>query len=145
MASCGPRHCSSPVDGLAVAPARWVVMGSPRKPAQIRLIYAQLRRMMGDEVPAGDLIRIAHLFLRAYSDAPLDELKEFGVAGESRALHTLAVDEAMSDGGWQVLAFEHTRAGGSRALELLDVCYLDSLLIRFLGSEWRHHRLTGQL
>lgn len=115
-----------------------------RKPAQIRAIYAELRQMLGEEAPAGDLLKIAHLFLRAYSDTP-DELREFGVAGESRPFLTLPVDEAMSDGGWRILTFERER---STFLDLRDpvaMAKFEPLLSKYLGPEWQHFRLTGQL
>jgi len=115
-----------------------------RKPGQIRVIYAELRQMLGDEVAAGDLLKIANLFLRAYSDPP-DELKEFGVAGDSRPFLTLPVDEAMSDGGWRILSFERDRSWFLDLRDPIELAKFEPLLSKHLGPEWQHFRLTGQL
>lgn len=100
--------------------------------------------MLGDEAPAGDLLKIAHLFLRAYSDTP-DELREFGVAGESRPFLTLPVDEAMSDGGWRILTFERERSAFLDLRDPVAMAKFEPLLSKYLGPEWQHFKLTGQL
>lgn len=110
-----------------------------RKPALIRALYAELRQMLGDEVSSGDVLKIAHHFLRAYTDAP-DELAEFGVAEDGRAFASLPVDEAMKDGGWRVLSFENRRQSSwADRGDPLDLARLVPVLNRYLGPEWRLH------
>lgn len=113
------------------------------KPAQIRLIYAELRRSLPD-VAGGELLKIAHLFLRAYSEHP-DDLSEFGLESEGRPFLTRPVDEAMSDGGWKILAFERERFTAVDRRTARDSARFNSLLRSFLGPEWQHFKLTGQL
>jgi hypothetical protein len=110
-----------------------------RKPALIRAVYAELRAMLGDEHSAVDLLKMAHLMVSAYAD-PLDELAEFGVAREGgRAFVALPVDEAMSDGGWQILSFERKRHGSwADRRNPLEMVKLNSILRGYLGPEWQH-------
>lgn len=115
-----------------------------RKSAQVRAVYAELRQMLGDEASAGDVLKLAHIFLRAYSDPP-DEMREFGVAGESRPFLTLPVDDAMSDGGWRVLIFERERSAFLDRRDPIDMARFEPLLTKYLGPEWLQYRLTGQL
>lgn len=108
-----------------------------RKPAAIRALYAELRQMLGDDVSSSDVLKIAHHFLRAYTDAP-DEMAEFGVAEEGRPFATLPVDEAMNDGGWRVLNFEIRRQSSlTDRGDPLDLARLVPILNRYLGPEWR--------
>lgn len=70
--------------------------------AKIRAIYAELRSAIGDVAPAGELLRLAHAILDSFAP-DLDELGAFGRARGGRSLFVLSVDEAMEDGGWQIL------------------------------------------
>lgn len=113
-----------------------------RKPALIRVLYSELRQMLGSEVPDGDVLKLAHHFLRAYGDAP-DELAEFGVAHEGRPFSSLPVDEAMSDGGWRVLHFERRGSSWIDRRDPLELARLVPILDRYLGSAWQHYDWIG--
>ena len=114
-----------------------------RRPDQIRLIYSELRRSLGHEVPGHELIKLAFHLLRAYSS---EEFEKLGQPGRSPSLVSLPVDEAMRDGGWRVLEFENENSASF--LDDNDVESREarrSLIERFLGPEWQHHPLMGQL
>lgn len=115
-----------------------------QKPALIRAIFAELRASLGPDVPAGDLIRLAHLIVRAHTEEQ-DELAEFGRQGESRSLVSLAVDVAMADGGWRILEFEAHKREYLDDVDRERVCVIKPLIQKYLGPEWQQQQLTGQL
>jgi hypothetical protein len=109
-----------------------------RKTDKIRAIFRELRKASGPEIPAVDLLRLAHLIVRTYYLE--DEAKtEVIAAGRSRlTLENMPVDKAMSDGGWHVYFFE---------LEREDRLARDSVEARqakkraiqiYLGASWPH-------
>lgn len=110
----------------------WVM----QKPAQLRAVFAELRAAVGAEVSGGDLIRLAHLILKSYQfEEESGDHPEIRL--DSRAFSALAVDEAMADGGWRVLAFE---AGHDRRREIRERPSVLDLRLRvgkYLGAEWR--------
>jgi hypothetical protein len=114
------------------------------KPALIRAIFAELRYSLGPDVPAGDLIRLANLILRAHTEDK-DGLDEFGRPSEGQSLGALEVDKAMSDGGWRILAYE---AQPREYFDDIDQGLLGAirpLIEKYLGPEWQHQQITGQL
>ena len=115
-----------------------------KKPALIRAIFAELRFSLGPETPAGDIVRLAHLILRAHTEER-DELSEFGRPGDSRSLGSLAVDEAMSDGGWQILSYEAHRLEYMDDVDKGRITEIRPLIEKYLGPEWQQQQLTGQL
>jgi len=115
-----------------------------RKPDVIRAIYAELRRTVADDVPDGDLLRLAHLIVQSQA-FETDLLSEFGRSSEGRSLWAADVFDAMSDGGWRILEFEGRTTsarddpdGGNRRI-------LQNLIQRYLGPEWQHHQWIGPL
>jgi hypothetical protein len=113
-----------------------------RKPVQIRTIFAELRRAAGPSVASGDLVRLAHLILRAYN-TPVDDEEQFGRAVESRAFISLPVDEAMKDGGWRILEFELERSIGPDEIDADELANLRRYIERFLGPEWQQRIPPG--
>lgn len=114
-----------------------------RKPALVRAVYAELRAMLGETHAAGDLLKMADLLVSAYKD-PLDELAEFGLAQEGRSFGSLPVDEAMSDGGWRIMAFEAKRQASWRDhRDPIAIARMTLILNRRLGPEWQHFDWIG--
>jgi hypothetical protein len=107
-----------------------------RRSNRLRAIYFELRHAAGTEVSAGDLLRLAHFILKSYG-VDKDELADFGKPRDSRAFYALPVDEAMRDGGWQVLDFEEHRAFGIDDLEPPELALLKFSIQRFLGPQWQ--------
>ncbi len=116
-----------------------------RKPALIRALYAELRQMLGSEVADGDVLKLAHHFVRAYGDAPY-QLSEFGVAHDSRPFSSLPVDEAMADGGWRVLYHERRVTSWIDLREKsLELAKLAPVLDRYLGSAWQQYDWISEM
>jgi hypothetical protein len=107
-----------------------------RRSEKLKEIYAELRAT-GIEAPASDLIRIAHIILRAYSGED-EATDEFGRPREGRSLADLPVDKAMEDGGWRVLEHEERR---SNNIDDLDPERLESFrhqAKKVTGTQWHH-------
>lgn len=71
---------------------------------QIREIYAELRRVVGSEAPARDLIRLAFSIVDAHrvrEDDSVDFEPKHG-----RSLYALPVDDAVMMHPWEVLELE---------------------------------------
>jgi hypothetical protein len=115
-----------------------------RKPALVRTIYAELRSSLGNEASAGDLLRLAHLIVRAHTEQ-IDELADFGRPGDGRSFATLPVDDAMRDGGWRILSFEAHRLEYLDDVDVGFIAALRPLVERYLGPEWQQQLLVGQL
>lgn len=110
-----------------------------QRPALIRAVYAELRASLGAEAPGGDLLRLANLIVLAMAEAAeQDDLDE---ESASRAFITLPVDDAMSDGGWRILAHEKG-LGPLEDIGRNSGISLRLILNRILGPEWRHPELT---
>jgi|GEM_PF-3259264 len=73
---------------------------------RFRKIFAELRRTVGSVLASADLLRLANIILGktkkeiAQEDARASRLPE---PKDSRTIEYMAVDRAMSDGGWRVL------------------------------------------
>tara|TARA_R110000868_G_scaffold33659_2_gene122019 strand:- start:2466 stop:2813 length:348 start_codon:yes stop_codon:yes gene_type:complete len=114
-----------------------------QKPALLRAIYAELRSELGSEAAAGDVLRLAHAILLFLTDD--EDLTGFGQPPPSRSFVSMPVDEAMSDGGWRVLEFELGYQASIDNVGARDFNVLRSLIEKYLGPEWQHQTLTGQL
>lgn len=75
-----------------------------RRAARVRAVYFELRRALGSELPAIDLLRAAALIVSELLDEEADEHAR--TSGQAIPFHARALDEAFADGGWHVLAFE---------------------------------------
>lgn len=106
-------------------------------PPLLRAIYAELRASAGSDVAAGDLLRLAHLVLRAYKVDFIEPAEKTGGREKKGGFHALPVDQAMDDGGWKVLDFETPRLPVSDDLGQEGVMFLHRQLTKFLGHEWR--------
>lgn len=115
-----------------------------RKPDLIRVIYAELRRTVTNDVPDGDLLRLAHLIVQSQL-SEIDLLSEFGRAGTSRSFWSADVFDAMSDGGWRILEFEGRATSIRDDPDGPERRDLRIFIQRFLGPEWQHHQWNGPL
>jgi hypothetical protein len=115
-----------------------------QKPALLRAIYSELRSSLGPEVPGSELIRLAYLVWRAYA-ADLSDVGDDGQPRKSRSLLSLPVDEAMNDGGWRILDFETKSLPSSDERDIPEFIEIRPLIEKYLGPEWQHLSLTGQL
>lgn len=107
-----------------------------RKHTRLREIYAELRRCVGSEVAAGDLVRLALHILNAYSgDDKGEERLDF--PSENRAFFSLPVDVAMRDGGWQIYFSERHRAYSIDDLNADGLALIRRNLDKLLGAEWQ--------
>lgn len=107
-----------------------------RNASMIRIIYAELRRAIGIEATAGDLLRLAHLIVKSYA-RELDDLDVFGRPRDSKTFFSLPVDEAMKDGGWRILDFEVRRSFGIDEMDSQDLAILEIHIKNFLGPQWQ--------
>jgi hypothetical protein len=74
------------------------------RPQQIREVFFELRRAVGDQASARELLQLASAIVRAYTE-PEDDGAEPEFWGRAPFL-AAEVDKAMMDGGWRVLDFE---------------------------------------
>lgn len=109
-----------------------------RKSDKIRVIFKELRKAAGPDVPAADLIRLAHVIFRAYNHEPEEKDGRFGTPRFRPSIENMPVDTAMKDGGWAVLFFER---------EYTDVFAFETrekrlnvqrAVQKYLGEQWPH-------
>lgn len=107
------------------------------KPQLLRRVYAEIRDTIGPAAPAGDVLRLAQLIVKAYTDetSTLTKVKE---AVESRAFFRLEVDNAMRGGGWRVLEFENSSTFVLDDPTSSDITNLRAALSNYIGPEWRN-------
>lgn len=74
------------------------------KPEKIRQVYNEFKRVFGEDLPAGVLLKRAAKFV-AYIDKANEVESEFLRTTDSRA-STPCVDVALADGGWKLLVRE---------------------------------------
>lgn len=111
----------------------------------VKAVYEELRASSaGTDVAAIDLLRLAQHIVRAYTD-PDSAFEETERQREFRGFHQLAVDDAMNDGGWRILEFEHPGIVSYCDPSTTDITLRRYRIERYLGPEWRHPPLMGQL
>jgi hypothetical protein len=113
-----------------------------KRPALLRAIFGELRQAFGPEIPTRDLARLATAIVRSYLE-DVDELAAFGLARETKSLHSMPVDEAIKL-GWRVVAFEEEGTPYLDEMEERRLRALRPLIESYLGPEWRQQKLTGQ-
>jgi len=113
-----------------------------QKSALIRAVYAELRKTLGPEASALELVRLANHIVQAYTDETA-VLIEHGEARTERSLRNIPVDLAMKEESWRLYAQEVPPNGDEPAG--IDVTTLKKTIDKYLGPEWRHLLPTGQL
>jgi hypothetical protein len=72
--------------------------------SKLQQVYAELRRALGSQVPAVDLLRLASKLVDAATPQPTPDKD---VTVQSRpAFDQVPLDIAFADGGWRILARE---------------------------------------
>lgn len=112
--------------------------GLARKSDKIRLIFRELRRAAGSDVPAADLIKLTHVIFRAYNREPEQREDRFGIPRFGATIENMAVDTAMKDGGWRILYFER-ELNDAFATETVSKRLTDQRSVqKYLGEQWPH-------
>lgn len=71
---------------------------------KVRAVFAELRRALGEEIPAGELLRLAAALVDAsYSQVRKDEHRNLGARP---TFDQVPLDEAFADGGWRIMETE---------------------------------------
>lgn len=71
---------------------------------KVRQIFAELRSAIGDEIPAGELLRLAAALVNTSSAPDTDE--GYGESHDRYICDQLPLDEVLFDGGWRLVATE---------------------------------------
>jgi len=101
---------------------------------RLRTVYVELKEVFGDQLSAGELLRLASAFIHAYQNADVERFGEFGYSTRE-PFGFYDVDRAMGDGGWRVLHYER-----KMGMELTD-----ELPDNFWVIQGRVKRLVGQV
>jgi len=109
-----------------------------KNPELVKAIYAELRATAGRLVPAGELLKLAYVICQAFrADFVTPEEKKKSERTGWGDFHCLPVDEAMNDGGWNVLDFERTRMPLMEEIAPEQIMLTHAKLTRLLGHEWQ--------
>lgn len=108
-----------------------------QKSARIRAIFAELRAA-GVDAPARDLLRIANYILQSFGGEVPDDPSLREPPTDTRQFFALPVDEAMKDGGWQVLEFEAKRQLTFEDMTPEARTTFINRIRKALGAEWQH-------
>jgi len=77
---------------------------------KVHQIYSELRRAVGDEIPAGELLRLALKLVKTAN--PLGKSEASSIKVFWPDFDEMALDEAFMDGGWKVMSQErHDKYG----------------------------------
>lgn len=99
------------------------------RPSQIRRIVAELREVLGPDVPAWELLQLAYHFVEAHRAPEIDDYDEPAVRNSFFAAE---VDLAFQrDNGWKVVDFERQQ-GMAFSDELPDSYYRTEARLRSL-------------
>jgi hypothetical protein len=115
-----------------------------RKAQLLKEIFAELRAGLGPEVAASDVIKIAHVILRSYSEE-IDNHAQIYFGRSHHNFSSMPVDLAMKDGGWRIMEFELENNSKLDDINPAKRNALRHLIEKHLGPEWQHQTLQGQL
>jgi hypothetical protein len=68
---------------------------------KVRQVFTELRRALGSEIPAGELLRLAAALVDATT--PYESRDEHRSVGPQPAFDQLPLDKAWEDGGWRIM------------------------------------------
>ena len=112
--------------------------GPARKSDKIRVIFRELRRAVGPDVPAADLAKMAHVIFKTYAREPDVREERFGSPRFRSTIENMAVDTAMKDGGWSILYFEK-ESYDLFAVETVPKRLDNQRAVqKYLGEQWPH-------
>jgi hypothetical protein len=72
---------------------------------QLREVFAVLRQHIKGKMAAGELLRLAFAFIELYRSLDIERYGDLGYSTRE-SFFAAAVDRAMKDGGWRVMAHE---------------------------------------
>jgi hypothetical protein len=75
-----------------------------RRSIKIRQVFAELRRVLGLEIPAGELLRLAVALVDATT--LIESRDDHRSVGPKPACDQLPLDKAWEDGGWRIMDSE---------------------------------------
>jgi hypothetical protein len=78
-------------------------LSAPRS-IKVRQVFAELRRALGSNIPAGELLRLAAALVDA--TMPIEERDAHRSSGPRPAFDQLPLDKAFEDGGWRIMSHE---------------------------------------
>ena len=93
--------------------------------AKVRQVYHELRKTVGEDTTANEVLQHAHSLVKLFSDeviAPECSLRSGGVAIENQSL-----DTAFADGGWRIFQYEMKHNGSYYSGEDWDGVHPDLL------------------
>ena len=94
------------------------------RPKQIREVYTELRRQLGNNVPSGDVLEAASTLVDLFS-IPEDEASpQFDLRIGGVPFYLWSTDVALADGGWRVMGYEPAFA---REIEEQEECEVSAL------------------
>ena len=114
------------------------------KSTRIKVIYIELRRILGNAVSSRELIKLAHAIFKSHNGHG-DSVEEYGKAKERSAFFYLPVDVAMEDGGWRILANELKLLRDIDNCETPELLRLRQYVNVYLGAEWRQQIPPGSI
>lgn len=117
--------------------------GPTRKSDQIRVIFRELRKAAGPEVPAADLIKLAHVIFRTYKREPEHREDRYGSPRFRPTIENMPVDVAMRDGGWGILYFEKEHFDAFAADTVAKRIADQRSVKKYLGERWPHQLVRG--
>jgi hypothetical protein len=106
-----------------------------QKAAKFRLIYRELRLSLPSEVPAHEIMRLAHLIIRSYQ-GDFDKDDTAARNGAHRNVRYKPVDEAIEDGGWWLYSTGEAD-GELYDRNTSDIPETQAKLKRIFGVEWQ--------
>jgi hypothetical protein len=112
--------------------------GPARKSDKIRVIFRELRKAAGPDVPASDLIKLAHVIFRAYNQEPEERDGRFGTPRFRATIENMPVDTAMKDGGWAILYFEKEQRDAFATETMEKRINIQRAVQKYLGEQWPH-------
>lgn len=89
------------------------------RPQQVRAVFQELRRTVGDRFTARELLEQAAALVDLFTvneDASRFELRRGGVPFEEWSL-----DVAMADGGWRILNYEYRQRLAQRHRDMQEI------------------------
>lgn len=105
------------------------------RPVEVRAVFLELRRALGDAFSAGELLRLAASLVAAYKLKWED--KDYGGYAARDPFSAAAVDKAMMDGGWKILDFEHSSGMPMSDDPPENQLAVEARINRFVGrAEW---------
>jgi hypothetical protein len=73
---------------------------------KVRAVFAELRRALGGEIPAGELLKLAAALVDVSHPQPRKD--HYHGVGTRASFDQMPLDKAFADGGWRILESERS-------------------------------------